>query len=121
MLLFKNPEVNNPYLNNKTIRRKKLYKVSLILVKSTMEMYICAYFTLLFLGWGKYTCFLTRHFGPRFASLYIKDLTSYNVLAIHDYPQDDNWFQPIRVHFLTNYSKSKTKRQYFSLFKIYRK
>jgi len=119
ILLFKYREVKSFYFN--IVRRKKLHNVSLTFTKSTMEMYICAYFTLLFLGWGNSVLFLTRHFGPQFVSLYVRDLTSYNVLAIHDYPQDDNWFQPIRVRFLTNFSKGKTKRQYFSLFKIYRK
>lgn len=117
ILQFKRQTVKNPFA---IIRKKRLYNTSLIFTKLSIEMYICAYFTLLFLGWGDVTRFKAA-FGSRFVSLYVRDLTSYNVLAIHDYPQDDNWFQPIRIRFLINYQGSITKRQYFSLFKIYRK
>jgi len=120
----------------KHIKKYLLYYSSLDIVKSELEMYQCAYFTLLFLGWGNKPKYLSRHFGPHFVSLSIKDLTSYNVLFLHDYPQDDNWDQPIHVRLFIGYVKhierdnkiiisksrgKKRKLQYFSLFKIYPK
>jgi hypothetical protein len=74
-------------------------------------MYICAYFTTF--SWLVSIPVLTRHFVLDL-QVYIKDLTSYNVLA-YMIIQDDNWFQFECI--LTNYSKVKLNVNIF-LFKI---
>jgi len=63
----------------------------------------------------------TRHFGTYFASLYLKELNSYNFRYIHDFSQDDNWrvYPSVRVYFNKITLSRPEKRQFFSLFKVF--
>lgn len=101
--------------------KRTLYFSSLSFVESHFEMYMLAYFTLTYLN-KNVQCYLsTRRFGAYYVSLFLKELTSYNVRSLHDNPQDDNWDARTLVRFNINLFSRRKLRQYFSLFKIFRR
>jgi len=82
--------------------KRTLYFSYIHFVKSNFEMYMLAYFTLTYLNKNVEFGLSTRRFGPLFVSLFLKELTSYNIRALHDNPQDDNWVARTKVRFNIN-------------------
>jgi len=116
------------YLNTQKYRpvkqrynKRTLYFSSLSFVKSNLEMYMLAYYTLTYLNREDEFYLSTRRFGPTFVSLFLKELTSYNVRSVHDNPQDDNWTARTKVRFNINIVSRRKLHQYFSLLKIFKK
>lgn len=106
-------------VSNQNINKWHLYKSTLKFQQSEPEMYMFLLFTLLFLSRSNIRIYPEYKQGPDHVLLLFKDLTSYNVLPLHNFPRDEDWSEKAQaLFFIKPNMRHKEKLQFFSLLKI---
>jgi len=110
-------KLKNPFFKGRRLRRSP-YLSTLTFTKSNLP-FMFYFVTFVVLPVNKYT----NHFGPYFASVSLKEFTSYKVRSLYEGALDGNWraYPRARIYFNKEKLTRTEKLQLFSLIKIFEK
>lgn len=101
-------------MSNQTINNG-IYINPLKFQQSEPDVYVSSFYFYFYLEYS----YLSEYKQDQIIYFLFKDLTSYNVLPLHNFPRDEDWSEKAQaLFFIKPNMRHKEKLQFFSLLKI---